>query len=162
MTNENEKVVNGHRVKTGEPGENGTKSNERHILRQIHEKRKQDKLQLVKVNEAARALRSPADQMAVLDDRLGEGMGANKERLRLEIARAELSLKGLDGRKGSMDPSYLKRETAYLQDFIRRRKAELEKVKLENRGYREMRKFGLRPREHAYEEMPATALAQVA
>ena len=43
-----------------------------------------DKSQLHRENERARKLLTPAQQIKVLDDRLGEGVGAKKERAKLE------------------------------------------------------------------------------
>lgn len=42
-----------------------------------------DKVQLRRENVRARKARTPAQQLKLLDDRLGEGVGAKKERLRL-------------------------------------------------------------------------------
>ncbi len=43
-----------------------------------------DKSQLRQENIRARKSRTPAQQIKVLDDRLGEGVGAKKERARLD------------------------------------------------------------------------------
>ncbi len=42
-----------------------------------------DKSQLRQENIRARKSRTPAQQIKILDDRLGKGVGAKKERLRL-------------------------------------------------------------------------------
>lgn len=42
-----------------------------------------DKSQLRRENIRARKARTPAQQLKLLDDRLGEGVGAKEERLRL-------------------------------------------------------------------------------
>ena len=45
--------------------------------------KKNDQAQLAVDNAAARAKRSPQEQINVLDKRLGKGVGATKERARL-------------------------------------------------------------------------------
>lgn len=49
-----------------------------------HQKFQQDKVQLAKVNRIARQQRTAMQQLALLDQRLGVGVGARKERARLQ------------------------------------------------------------------------------
>lgn len=51
--------------------------------------RKQDRIDRAEERKAAREERTPKQQIAVLDDMLGKGLGARKERARLAKQIAE-------------------------------------------------------------------------
>lgn len=59
-------------------------NSEKHSIAMMnHRQKRQEQAQLAIDNAAARAKRSPQDQIALLDKRLGKGVGATKERNRL-------------------------------------------------------------------------------
>src|SRR3989344_7691242 len=102
------------------------KSNGRHALREMCDKRNEQKLEIARQNAEARAKRTPNEQFVLLDERLGKGIGAGKERMRLAFAIYNQQLKD----SGEKMPASLK--------FLAQ---EIEVAKMESRAIRCLRKF---------------------
>ncbi len=103
----------------------GKPSNGRHILREAYAVKRNAQMYAVEARQVLQAHRLPEDQILMLDQRLGAGVGASKERLRLvlQIAIAEKDVSGI----------------------VAAEKA-LAAAKMESRGYRIMRRLRLTAR----------------
>ncbi len=123
---------------------------EHDVARERYQKLQSDKAQLAEVNRIGRSQRTPADQIALLDKRLGVGKGAIVERanLALKMAEERLAPKGPGVKKNADGSAQVTINTVGKDAWkeIMGFHAKVQAAKLEVRGYRCMRRFGLSPR----------------
>jgi len=116
-------------------GQKDKVSNGRHILRGLYEAKREKQLAGVGERAEARASRTPVEQLELLDQRLGVGIGA-------KVERAELAFLAAYGQGAPEDPAACEVWKQELNSLLNK----TWNAKLEVEGYRIMRKLGLSPR----------------
>ena len=114
-----------------EKKEGDRQSNGRHIMREAYAAKREEQMWVLVERQIVRASRTLCDQLDLLDQRLGKGVGAKKER-----ARSWMKL---------LAPAVGHGIGA--EELIDERSHQLKDAKMESRGYRIMRRLGLSERE---------------